>query len=469
MSNLTVRNGRLVLPDGVRTGSITVTDGRISAIGGHAPVTGRVVEAGGAYVLPGLIDSHVHFRTPGLTGKEEWLTGSMAAAAGGVTTVADMPNTVPPLFTPEDAYAKAELIEGRSLVDYRFHLGVHPDDPGGLRAFTPREGTTAKVFLCGHHTAPHVMRNAERLRETFAIAREVGLRLVVHAEDSGVFALLDAWRGQPVSYREYEPARPRSGAIVAVARLIELCQEFGTQVHVLHVSTAEEADLLAAAGSAGLPVSFEVTGHHLSFEDRDVDRLGARIRLSPAIRGAGDRERLWKAVTSGEAATLGSDHAPHAQADKLLPAAEAPPGLPGTQELVHSVWTGLRRRDPEGSPDDHARLIARVLADGPARLLGLTARKGRLEVGLDGDLVLFDPDENWTLDRTAVATKVGWSAYEGWTFTGRVRTTIRRGEISYDRGVFGTPSGQWLEGAPHEFPGRGNGAASGFQRLDQPE
>lgn len=444
--SLAVVNGRLVLPDSVQPGGVLVRGGRIAEVLPPAarPAAERTIDAGGRYVLPGLIDSHVHFRTPGLTHKEDWAHGSRAAVAGGVTCVMDMPNTVPPLFTPEDAHAKAALIDGHSLVDYRFHLGVDPAEPARLRKFGPREGTSAKVFMAGHHTAPHVLRDPAKLAEAFEVAAELGLVLVVHAEHGPLFDLLDRWRGEPSAYSDYESTRPRSGGIVAAARLIELCRQHGTRAHILHVSSAEEADLLAAAQAADIPISFEVTAHHLSFLASDTARLGARIRLSPAIRGLRDQERLWQAVSSGEAATLGSDHAPHSLADKLLPVPDAPPGLPGVQELAHAVWTGLAR-EGSATPDQRALLLTRLMGQAPADLFGLAARKGRLHPGLDGDLVVFDPDERWVLREADIQSKVGWSAYEGWTFTGRVLTTIRRGQVVFDRGRFGAPDGQWLD------------------------
>lgn len=448
-ADLAVTGGRLVLPTGVVAGTVTVRAGRIERIlpAGAPPRARRVVEAHGRYVLPGLIDSHVHFRTPGLTHKEDWAHGSRAAVAGGVTTVIDMPNTVPPLFDPARAAAKAELVDGASLVDYRFHLGVDPERPELLAAATPREAVSAKVFMTGHHTAPHVVRDGAQLDRIFRIAAGCGVRLVLHAEDDGVFALLDRWRPEVGGYRDYEPMRPRSGGIVAAAAVIRLVERYGTSAHVVHVSSAEEADLYAAAAATGLPVTFEVTGHHLSFSDHDLVRLGSRIRLSPAIRQPADRDRLWAAVLSGQASTIGSDHAPHLMSEKCRPPADAPPGLPGVQELATAVFTGMRRRRPEQPVDEQVALLARLCAATPADLFGLADRKGRIEVGCDADLVVFDPARTWSFGAADVRSKCGWSAYEGWMFTGRTDLVIRAGEVVYDAatGAVGAPSGCWLD------------------------
>jgi dihydroorotase len=284
------------------------------------------------------------------------------------------------------------------------------------------------------------------LDKVFAAAAEGGVQLVLHAEDQWLHDLMDAWRGGPPdAYRNYERWRPRSSGISAVAKVLELVRRHGTKAHILHLSSAEEADLVSAAAASGLPVTFELTAHHLSFTDTDTARLGARTRLAPAIRTAHDQDRLWAALRAGEVSTLGSDHAPHTRSEKELSVAEAPPGLPGVQELATAVWTGMRRRWPDEDPDTAIRRLARHLGEGPADLFGL-AGKGRLVAGGDADLVIFDPDHAWMLSAADVEAKCGWSAYEGWTFTGQVQVTVKSGRIAYDRqsGAFGEPVGRWL-------------------------
>ncbi|MEV4504763.1 dihydroorotase [Streptomyces klenkii] len=452
--DLLVTNARVVTPQGVTAGGVAVLDGRIAKIteAGEALPARRTIDAEGHYLLPGVIDSHVHFRTPGLLYKEDWEHGSRAAAAGGVTTVIDMPNTQPPLTDPDAAAGKSALVEGRSLVDYRFHFGVTETSVDNLRRLTPRQATSVKVFMTGHHTAPHVIRDPQVLDEIFAIAAERGLRVVLHAEDDAVFALLDELKGEPAEYRDYEPSRPRSGGIVAAARVIELVRKHGTSVHVVHVSSAEESELLRAAYHSGLPVTHEVTAHHLSFSADDTERLGARIRLSPAIRSVRDQQGLWQALADDAVATIGSDHAPHTVEEKTRSVQASPPGLPGVQELLTAVFTGMRRRFPEMPLDEVMTRIARFASQRPAELFGIAGRKGSVAPGLDADFTLFDPDAVWMMSAGHVQSKCGWSAYEGWTFTGRPAVTVRRGEVIFDnRGdgpVFGAPTGEWLDAAP---------------------
>jgi dihydroorotase len=447
---LVVSGRRLVTPYGVRPGHVLISGGRITAVTGPgaAPAAAGHLDAGQHYVLPGLIDSHVHFRTPGLTHKEDWEHGSRAAVRGGVTTVLDMPNTVPPTLDPQALSDKARLVRGRSLVDFRFHIGVDPARPRLLADLDPSVATSAKVFMAGHHTAPTVVRDPAVLEQTFAAAAEAGLQLVLHAEDDGLFALLDAWWGEPAGYLDYERRRPRSGSIVAVAKVVELVRRHGTRAHILHLSSAEEADLVCAAQAAGHPVTFEVTGHHLSFTDEDTRRLGARTRLSPSIRSRADQDRLWRALAQGQLATLGSDHAPHTAREKTRSPAASPPGLPGVQELAVAVWTGMRRRWPEEDPDVAVTRLVRHLSQTPAELFRLPG-KGRIAPGADADLVFFAPDTPWMFSAHDVESKCGWSAYEGWTFAGRVERTLRAGRTVWDAssGTFGGYDGRLLTAA----------------------
>jgi dihydroorotase len=448
--DLLVTNGRVVTVDGVRDVAIAVDNGVVTALlDGVADVTAtHCLDAGRRYVLPGLVDSHVHFRTPGFLHKEDWAHGSRAAAAGGVTTVIDMPNTRPALTDPAEISKRAMLIAGQSLVDYRFHLGTGPHGLAELGDLKPRDAVSVKIFMAGHHTAPNVVDSQPALEHAFALAAARRIRLVLHAEDHAVFALLDAANPSPRTYTALEPARPRSGGIVAVARVVELVRRYGTRAHILHVSSMEEVALLTAARRIGLPISFEVTGHHLSFTAADAERLGARIRLSPAIRSAADRDALWQALLAGEIDTLGSDHAPHTIEEKSRPLPDAPPGIPGVQELATTVFTGMRRREPETPVAQHMTTLARHLAQRPAELFGISARKGTIAAGKDADFAVFDADATWMFGGHDVQSKAGWSAYEGWTMAGRVTKTIRRGQVIWeyvDGPAFGEPDGVWLD------------------------
>lgn len=448
--DLFLANGRLVLHEGVFWGGLAVSQGRIARIlplGEEVPAR-TVRDVFGLHVLPGLVDSHVHFRTPGLTHKETWSAASRAAVAGGVTTVIDMPNTEPPLVSPDAIPQKAEEIGPGSLVDYSFHLGVLADDIEVLESVHPTDAASVKVFMAGHHTAPHVVEDPATLARIFAIAARRDLLLTLHAEDNSLFGLLERVHPSPNSLTEYEAARPRAGGIAAVARVIGLVREYGTRTHVLHVSSAEEVDLLTAAARAGLPVTFEVTPHHLTFSAENAEQLGARAKISPALRTEADRARLWEAVLGGIAKTVGSDHAPHSLEEKSHPFAEAPPGLPGVQEMMPALLTGIATHRPHASASERALLLAKLCASAPAELFGLDHRKGRLAPGLDADIVVLNMDREWEVKPEDLHSLCGWSAYEGLKLRGVPVLTLRRGEAVYEDGRFGAGGGAFVRPRP---------------------
>jgi dihydroorotase len=373
-----------------------------------------------------------------------------------------MPNTEPPLMDLLGGHDRAKLIAGQSLVDFRFHAGVDEHNADALTHPLAHHATSVKVFMTGHHTAHNVVRDRNVLEHIFELAARAGVRVVLHAEDDTVFALLERGRRTVGAQVRYDELRPRSGAIVAVAHVINLVRRHGTAAHVLHVASADEVDMLAAAAADGLSVTFEITPHHLTFDAADVERVGPRLWLSPAIRSGEDRDRLWRAVLAREVATIGSDHAPHTRGEKSRRGHKAPPGLPGVQEMLAAVHTGLARR--LSNPDDRMALIASLMASNPSDLFGLTGRKGRLDVGQDGDLVIFDPNTEWTVEEAEVQSRCGWSAYVGQRMTGRPLVTIRRGEVIWDAatGRFGTPGGIFLDvaSAQVEAPSRAARAAN---------
>jgi dihydroorotase len=300
--------------------------------------------------------------------------------------------------------------------------------------------------MTGHHTAPHVIRDDRDLDQIFAIAAEKGLPITVHAEDDATLELFRQTQGAPADLIEYEQSLPRSAAIIAAGKLLACVRRHGTQLHVLHVSTAEEAELYEAAATQGLPVTFETTPHQLWFNRETALPLGALAKLSPAIRGEGDRCRLWDAVLSGALASIGSDHAPHTLAEKSRGLAGSPPGMPGVQEMLSVVMTGLRACAPGLTLDEIMSRIVGLLADGPARLFRLAHRKGSLTPGLDADVTIFDSTAVFTLVTNDLLSLCGWSPYESVPLAGKVLTTLLRGETIYEDGRFTrSPNGRLVD------------------------
>lgn len=442
--DLVVANARIVYRDRILHGGIGVRNGKIAKLlrQNEEAAANRTIDAEGRYVLPGLIDSHVHFRTPGYEHKENWHSASKAAAAGGVTTVLDMPNTNPYTDTVYRLQQKSALVHGQSYVDYGFHIGVVPGKANALQALSRGEAASIKLFLTGHRTAKHIIDDEEELDFIFRLAADKGILLTLHAEDDLVLRLYRQTRGEPSGLTEYEAAYPRIGAIAAVARALRLVRKHGTSVHVLHVSSAEEADLLDAAAAEGYPVTYETTAHQLWFDHASAEPLGTRAKLSPAIRAPRDRDRLWQSIARGTLTSVGSDHAPHSRAEKSFAFPDAPPGLPGVQELLPALLTGLKRHLPTLIREERLLAAARLLAAGPALRFGLDHRKGSIEAGLDADLLIVDDEKKWTMTGELVLSGSGWSAYEGLELEGEALVTIVRGQVVYDRGQFGEAIGE---------------------------
>jgi dihydroorotase len=453
--DLIIYNGRLVFPDNVFTGGVAVQNGKIEKIfqdkGNLLGI--KEINAKGSYILPGLIDSHVHFRTPGLTHKETWRTGSEAAVAGGVTTVLDMPNNNPYVTSMEHFDKKDSLIKGHSLVDYGFHFGVEPGKSFRLEEINPNNIASVKLFLTGHHTAKNVISNHEELDEIFRIASRKNILLTLHAEDDETLNLFRKLQQPPKNLTDYEKHLPRTAGIIAIGRMLEFVRKYNTKVHVLHVSSAEEVELLELAALDGYPVSYETTPHQLWFDALESVHLGSRAKLSPAIRKKEDQLKLWHSLIEGHMISVGSDHAPHTAEEKNQEFEKCPPGLPGVQEMLPVLITGLSKNFPLLTQDEVMCKVVSLLGSGPADLFRIDHLKGRLEIGLDADFVLVDLNNQWNVKKQDLYGLCQWSAYEGEVLKGKPHLTIRGGQIVYKEGIFGKPDGKMVKYKEKAFPG----------------
>ncbi|WNB92529.1 dihydroorotase family protein [Bacillus sp. NEB1478] len=465
--DLIIFNGRLVFPDNVFIGGVAVNNGKIEKIFQHKDNLSGIkeIDAKGSYILPGLIDSHVHFRTPGLTHKETWKTGSQAAVAGGVTTVLDMPNTSPYTTSMAQINDKENNIIGQSLVDFGFHFGVEPKNVSRLNEVDIKSVASVKVFLTGHHTAKNVISDQYELDEIFRIAADKNILLTLHAEDETTLNLFRSLQQPPTNLIDYEKHLPRTAGIIAIGRVLEFVRKHGTQIHVLHVSSAEEAELLELASLAGYPVTYETTPHQLWFNADESVHLGSRAKLSPAIRKKEDQFRLWNSLIKGHMTSVGSDHAPHTAEEKNQAFEKCPPGLPGVQEMLPVLVTGLLKNFPSFTHDEIMCKVATVLASSPADLFRIDHIKGRLAEGLDADIVLMDLNNEWKVKVQDLYGLCRWSAYEGEVLKGKPHMTIRGGQIVYDNGRFGNPDGKMVKFKGKSFPRFVDLTYSPFHRI----
>ncbi len=418
--DLVVKGGTLVNHDGIGPCDIGIARGRIQRLGDLAGASaGETIDATGLHVLPGVIDTQVHFREPGLTHKEDLETGSRAAVMGGVTAVFEMPNT-DPLTTGEAELAdKVARAHHRMHCDFAFWVGGTRENARDVASLERLPGAAGiKVFM-GSSTGSLLVADDEGVA---SILRNARRRAAFHSEDE---ARLDERKGlriagDPASHPVWRDA---TAALRCTERLVRLATAARARVHVLHISTGDEMDLLARHKDL---VSCEVTPHHLTLSAEDYHRLGTRLQMNPPVRDASHRERIWDGLRQGIADVLGSDHAPHALAEKARPYPLSPSGMTGVQTLVPIMLDHVA----------HGRLSLLRFVDmtsaGPARLFGI-AGKGRIAVGYDADLTVVDLKRAARISDGWIASRSQWTPYDGKQVTGwPVGTVIRGRRVMWD-------------------------------------
>ena len=442
-ASLVIRGGTAVLPTGQRRVDIAVRDGVISAIGSEVHDKGDTIDARGLMVLPGVIDAHVHFNEPGRADWEGWEAGTRGAAAGGVTTVLEMPlNAHPPTTTVAAFDAKCAVASQQALVDFGLWGGMVPENLAELESLHHRGVVGFKAFMSNSgiddfHRVPDGVL-AIGLKTTARLNALVGVHAESHemVERMGA-ALIAAGRTDRLAWCE---ARPPTAEVDAIRRLLVSMRGAGrnVRVHVVHVSCAEGVATVDAARSKGLAISAETCPHYLAFTATDFARIGPPLKCAPPLREAAAREALWHEVLAGRVDLIGSDHSPCPAADKAKGNEDvwkAWGGIAGIQATLPVLMT-------EGV---HARglsfeRIAHLTATAPAQLFGLYPRKGAIAVGADADLALVDTTHEWTFQAGDLQTRSGVSAYLGKTFRGKVvRTIVRGATVFTDGAVTGTP------------------------------
>lgn len=451
MSILVVRGRRLVCPDGIVDGSIVIEDGVIRAVerSGAAGAAGAsvdsgptIVEAGDTVVLPGLVDTHVHVNEPGRTDWEGFATATQAAAAGGVTTIVDMPlNSIPATIDAAALAAKRAAAERQSFVDVAFWGGVVPGNARELVALHEAGVCGFKCFL-SPSGVPEFDHVAEAdLRMAFPALARCGAVLLAHAEDPSLLRPIPP-NADVRSHRTWATSRPPQAEGAAIELLLNLSREFGVRVHIVHVAAADALPLLARAKDEGLRVTAETCPHYLTFADEDVPEGATEFKCAPPLRGASNRDRLWDGLADRTLDAIASDHSPSLPALKCLDTGDflrAWGGIASVQLGLPIVWTGARQRDH--SLQD----VARWMCEAPARLAGLGSRKGRLAPGFDADLVFLDAESSFVVEPSRLLFRHPVTPYAGRRLSGVVRKTMLRGEPIYDDGrILGPARGRLL-------------------------
>jgi dihydroorotase len=441
MPSLLIVNARLVNEGAVADGDLLVQDGRIAAIAGDlaSRPADTVIDAGGRFLLPGLIDDQVHFREPGLTHKADLGSESRAAVAGGVTSFMDMPNVKPPTLTPEALEERHALAAEKSLANYSFYLGASNDNLDQIRRLEPGRACGVKVFM-GSSTGNMLVDDREVLAGIF---RDAPGLVAVHCEDDPLIRANErAWTerfGEEIPFAEHPKIRSEEACYASSSLAVELAKEHGTRLHVLHLTTERELGLFAAGPPADKRITAEVCAHHLWFSDEDYEAHGSHIKCNPAVKTAGDRDALRQALRDGVIDVIATDHAPHTLEEKARPYLQAPSGLP----LVQFLLPALHALVVDGAFS--LETIVEKACHHPAIVFGVKER-GFLREGYWADLVILDPRTPTLVTRDAVLSKCGWSPFEGVAFPGSVSTTIVSGEMAWrDGGVVAACRGRRLE------------------------
>jgi allantoinase len=440
-------SARIVAPEGERAGAVLVRDGKIEAVcdASAIPEAARVTQCAGA-LLPGLVDSHIHINEPGRMEWEGFATATRAAAAGGYTTLIDMPlNCLPATTSVEALEEKRAAAAGQCTVDWAAWGGlsgcnsehVAPLAAAGVRGF--------KCFLTEPGIDGFARVDEPELRKALPFLAQTGLPLLVHAESAEELArAASALNGADWQlHKTWLESRPDEAEVAAIRQMIGLAREFGFRLHIVHLATDQALDDLRAAKAEGLPVTVETCPHYLYFAAEEIAKGCTQYKCAPPIRDLENRELLWQAFERGEIDLIATDHSPCPPEWKARgngSFAEAWGGIPSISAALSAVWTCMRRRGFTLTD------IAKRMAEKPAELAGLQGRKGKIAAGYDADLVVFNPDEERVLHAHDLHTRHPMSPYLGERLFGTVTATYLRGVPVFDRGEFvGEPRGRELQ------------------------
>lgn len=452
MGDLFVRGGTVVTAQETFLGDVVIKGGRIVQVMRRSVGRGAhsisdiddlpVLDATGKLVLPGLIDVHVHFRDPGLTHKEDFASGTAAAAYGGVTTVLDMPNTLPPVASPAVLQAKAQAVAQRAHVDYGLYALIDEHNLDELPGLAEAGAAAFKLFL-GPTTGDLRAPGWGRLIEVFRRVGDIGLPFVIHAEDRDVIEYWqarvqqDASLHSPFTYADFLATRPTFGEVATIQNVCLLSRMTGTPVHIAHVTLKDAVDVIRQAKALGAPVSAETCPPYLTMTADDCEKIGPVSKILPPIRSGADRDGLWAGLHDGTIDMIATDHAPHEDGVKGLDWLQAAGGMIGVETMLPLLLREVGK----------GRLTLNELvcwtSAAPARVFRLDRRKGDLVPGLDGDVVVVDPDVEWTVKEGSLHSKSANTALTGAKLRGKVVHTVVRGQVVVEDGqLVGAPVGR---------------------------
>ena len=441
-------NGNFVTPFGVKPGEVEIIDGKIISIADtiQPQKNDLIFDARHRYILPGLIETHGHFREPGLEQKEDIEHGTRAALAGGFTTVFDMPNTKPPITTVALLKEQISRYQKKSYCDFAINFGSSVEHVSELEIVDPRDITGVKVFTAGHQTTPTTIPKLSDQAKIWEVAARRGFPILVHAENQNLVSSREAaYKSQGHNTLiDYSKARSELVVEMAAWEAVILAKYYKTKLWILHASKKGEFDAVAYARKNGITASGEIAGYQLFFTTDDYKKYGAKIKVSPALRSPRVNRELWDMVRNGTIDGLCSEHTPHLLSEKEGDIWTAASGTPGIQETVAAFITGWTKIFGKESVEECLVRLVQMSCQNVANFFGYVKKSG-IVVGNYADLVMLDIEHDWTVKKDDLFTKLQWSAYEGMRLNGRPIATWLRGNLVYQDGkIIGTHSGQWL-------------------------
>jgi dihydroorotase len=439
-ADLVVKNGRIVTPERTYAGGVAISDGKFVAIGADdvLPDGVRVIDVKGKHILPGLIDAHVHFRDPGLTHKEDFATGSTAAVCGGITTVLDMPNVIPPTQSEKEVLEKRKIGESKSLCDFGLYGVVHQSNADDILPMANAGVIGYKIFF-GETVGELPFPDDGMCHEVFSNITESGLRLAVHAENRPIqYYWTDKMKAEDMSAPvHWEKTRPWMCEAEAINHLIFLADMYKTPLHVVHVTTKQGAHMIRDAKARGQDVTGETGPHYLLREPEDMNEVGPLLKMNPPVRGGEHRTVLWEGLLQGFLDMIATDHSPHTLEEKgcdingkMVKNAiwDCISGFCGVETGVPLILNEVNKG--RMSLNHYVRLAS----ENPARIWQMYPKKGSISLAADGDLTIVDMDKEMTIDPTKLHSKNPPTPWGGWKVKGVPVATIVRGNVQMEDG-----------------------------------
>jgi dihydroorotase len=425
---LLIKNGTVVNENQLLAVDLLIENGKFIKIEKNIlEPADQIIDASGLHILPGIIDDQVHFREPGMTHKGEIRTETMAAVAGGVTSVMDMPNTKPLAITNDILEKKYQRAKDVALCNYSFYLGASNDNIEEIKKVNPKTVCGIKVFM-GSSTGNMLVDNPETLNQLF---KEAPILVATHCEDTPTITENEEKSrkkyGEDVPIDLHGEIRSREACLKSSSLAVELAKKHGTKLHVLHLTTADEMQLFSTEKLENKNITAEVCVHHLTFNNSDYDSLGTKIKCNPAIKTENDRKALFQALIDGKLDVIGTDHAPHTADEKNNKYFKAPSGIPLVQHHLLSLLEFFQ----DGLLD--LGFIVEKASHAVADLFQIKNR-GYIRKGYFADLAIVDLLGETKVDEEKIYSKCGWSPFEGKTFRSRIKKTIINGEIVFDEG-----------------------------------